>query len=742
MELKDTQVFVEDCIHDAPASCECACPYSLPIRSILKKTARGRFASAYRDMSEVILFPTLAAEKCPRPCMERCQRIAVGDEAIDMGEMERFLVKAGEKEAGRVFSLPPKEQSVAVVGAGAAGLACALALSRKKYAVTVFDRREGWGGYLREDPQFAVFDADFAKQFKGLDTVFRFGETADEATLSGFDAVYVATGEGGDDFGLRESWDPELRTTGRAGWFMGGGVCGEDLMESVAAGPSLSQLMEAYLMTGRAALVVEGGEKPCDGCLLDHPGEERKPRIVPADGAAGYTKDEARAEAARCMQCQCSICMEGCEVMAHYRKTPYKLAAEIVTDSNTTPPFSNCVATRQTYSCNMCSWCRDACPTGVDMGELFRFSREDRWKQKKWIPALHEYWLRALDRSMDEDAYASPGECGFVFFPGCQLTASAPEHTVRAWRFLREKLGAGILLGCCGAPAVWAGDLERREKNAALLRESWERMGRPVIVTACATCAEMLPGSLEGAEIRSLYEVLCREDAPVSPLPWAEADVFDPCSARRDDAVRRAVRTLAERAGCAAGSVPGGKCCGYGGHMRLADPKLYGEITEHRAASSDKPYLVYCANCLEVFRSRGKDSVHILDAVFGPGPEKTPTLEEKRLNAARVKDTIMNELEQRRFTAPAEAWDSLAITVPEEVRSAMEEKLITDRDVKETIAAAEAENDYFVDEDGVRTACLVRKVLTYWVDYVPLGDSYAVKAAYCHRMRIGEEENP
>ena len=740
MELKDTMAFVDDCIHDAPASCECACPYKLNIRAILKKTARGRFAAAYRDLRDTLLFPTLAAEKCPRPCMEKCQRIAVGDGPIDMGAVERYLVKAGEKEAGQIFSQPPRDKTVAVVGAGAAGLTCAVSLSRKKYAVTVFDRQEGWGGGLRDDPMFPVFAADFEKQFQGLDTEFRFGTEAEEADLTGFDAVYIATGEGGNDFGLRESWDPALRTTSRPGWFMGGGVCGEGLMESVAAGNILSQLMEAYLMTGRAALVVESDAKSCEGCVLDHPGEESKPAVVPADPEAGFTKDEIRAEAGRCMQCQCSICLEGCEVMAHYLKTPYKLAAEVYGDSNTRPPFSNCVATRQTYSCNMCSWCRDACPTGVDMGELFRFSREDRWKKNKWIPGLHDYWLRELDRNMDEGFYASPGRCGYVFFPGCQLAASAPGHVESAWRFLREKLDAGILLGCCGSPAVWAGDADRREKNAALLRDSWERMGRPVIVTACATCAERLPEMLEGAEIRSLYEVLDREGAPVSALPWNGADVFDPCSARKDDAVHRAVRSLAEKAGCAAGSVPGGKCCGYGGHIRLANPELYGEITENRVSASEKPYIVYCANCLEVFRSRGKECVHILDAVFGPGPAHAPDLEEKRMNTVRLKDTLMKELENKSYKAPAEPWDALALTIPGDVRAAMEDKLITDRDVKETIMTAEAEGDYFVDGDGMRTACLMRKVLTYWVDYVPEDGGYAVKSAYCHRMHIGEEE--
>jgi hypothetical protein len=45
------------------------------------------------------------------------------------------------------------------------------------------------------------------------------------------------------------------------------------------------------------------------------------------------------------------------------------------------------------------------------------------------------------------------------------------------------------------------------------------------------------------------------------------------------------------------------------------------------------------------------------------------------------------------------------------------------------------------DGSGLRTACLMKKVLTYWVDYRPLPEgAYRVEAAYCHRMRIGEEQ--
>ena len=741
MEIQASRAFIEGCFREEPASCECVCPFQLDIRSFLKKMARGRWPAAYRDLCSAIAFPSIAAELCPRPCTGRCQRTVLGDEPLDMGALEQACLRFAANERGQDFPLTPKTQRVAVVGAGPAGLSCALALARKKYQVTVFDKAEGWGGHLRSHSAFARFDADFTKQFAGQGAQFCFGTEADEAMLAPYDAVYIATGQPEAAFGLADGWDSSVLTTARPGWFLGGGAVGMELMESLAAGARLSQLMEAYLQVGRATLVVERENAACEGHFVEHPGVERAARVVPAAPEEGLSKDEAKAEAARCMQCVCDGCMTGCELMQHYRKTPDKLATQVCSDSNTIPPLSNCELTRQTYSCNLCGRCADRCPEGIDLGELFRFSRVDRWKQRKWIPALHDYWLRALDFSGGEGFYAYGGrDCTSLFFPGCQLTAACPEHVLRAYALLAEQAPTGILLGCCGAPAVWAGDEARQAENLQKLRDAWEAMGRPKIVTACATCMDLLKKQLPEAQYTSLYEVLSGMDAPAAALPFAEAAVFDPCAARHDGAVHDSVLALAEKAGCKVGELPEkGNCCGFGGHIRLANPTLYDEITEHRAAESPLPYLVYCANCLEVFRSRGKPAVHILDAVFGPGGEGIPTLEEKRRNTLRVKGALMERLEGKTFTAQAQPWDALALEYDDEARANMEDKLITDRDVAEAIYRAEQDKEYFADETGLRTACLVRDVLTYWVDYREgAPGQYHVVSAYCHRMRIDE----
>ena len=46
-------------------------------------------------------------------------------------------------------------------------------------------------------------------------------------------------------------------------------------------------------------------------------------------GQDGYSKEEAVAEAKRCIQCHCDECMKGCVYLSEYQKHPGLLAREI-----------------------------------------------------------------------------------------------------------------------------------------------------------------------------------------------------------------------------------------------------------------------------------------------------------------------------------------------------------------------------------------------------------------------------
>jgi hypothetical protein len=176
--------------------------------------------------------------------------------------------------------------------------------------------------------------------------------------------------------------------------------------------------------------------------------------------------------------------------------------------------------------------------------------------------------------------------------------------------------------------------------------------------------------------------------------------------------------------------------------MRIANPALYDEITKHRAEASKKPYIVYCANCREVFASRGKECAHVLDLVFGLNSGlPLPSLQEKRQNSLKIKREMMKKIRGVEFEPEAHDWDQLTLVISDEILKNMEAKLISEADLKEAIWLAENSGDKFYDErDGMCLCSMVKPVITYWVQYKETAPkTYEIFSAYYHRMRFNRE---
>jgi Fe-S oxidoreductase len=747
MKLEDALAFTEKCFNGEPASCSCACPFHLDIRAFLEKAEKGKWTSAYKALESAVAFPLTVSLLCDAPCEHHCQRAQLGDEPIAMTMIEAAAVRYAGNRRARRYVIPPKEGRVAVVGAGAAGLACALGLARKRISVTVFEREAEYGGALRGHPRFTDIAGDVGLQFEAVEAEFCFGrEIRALGELADFNAIYVATGAGGEHFGLLDDWDDGAFTGGADGVFLGGELTGASVIEGIARGGEAARNIEAFLQVGRVARLHGGYDK--EGCdrYVSHEGAARAPRVT-ASSPDGYTEDEARREAARCLQCDCDICMQACEMLRAFRKKPHKIATEVYTDQNASPPYSSHTLTRETYSCNMCGYCKSVCPEDVDIGALLRLSRAERMNAGTHPEALHDFWMREMDFHSGEAALCAPpvgaSTCEYLFFPGCQLGASNPEHVRGVYGLLNGDGKCGIYLGCCGAPAWWAGDEKRFADNIASIRKNWENMGKPTFVFACATCAGIFEAFTPDIDSVSLYELLDGREVAGRAGSMTRAAVFDPCSARARDGMRGAVRGLLRRAGLQASELEDkGRCCGYGGHMRAANPKLFDEIVSNRASMSDEPYIVYCANCREVFASYGKRCAHVLDVALGLEPEvRVPAISEKRKNSLALKGEFMMSSFGVGHDRDAPAWDSLALVIDGRLREDMDRRLISEDDVREAIFLAEENGDVFIDAgDGTRMCCMVKPVLTYWARYRRIsGDAYEVLDAYYHRMRFDAE---
>lgn len=199
------------CLHCKNPTCEVGCPVQVPIRDFVQFLAEGDVMSAAKKMKEINRLPAICGRVCPQEtqCESQCV-YAKGNkiEPIAIGRLERFVAD-WEREHGFVAVDPPepREEKVAIVGGGPAGLTCAGDLAAMGYKVTVFEALHAAGGVLMYGiPEFRlpkdIVQADVKRlEQMGVEFVYNVvvGRTFTIDDLlghMGYNAVFVGTGAG------------------------------------------------------------------------------------------------------------------------------------------------------------------------------------------------------------------------------------------------------------------------------------------------------------------------------------------------------------------------------------------------------------------------------------------------------------------------------------------------------------------------------------------------------------------
>lgn len=197
------------CLNCKNKPCISGCPVKIHIPEFIKAVAEGNFDSAYEIISLSSSLPAVCGRVCPQEvqCEKHCIR-GIKGESVAIGRLERFVADYHLKNAKSVPTLMhPNGHSVAIIGSGPAGLACAGDLAKKGYAVTVFEALHLAGGVLVYGiPEFRLPKAIVAKEIEGLKNLgvkFRtnivIGRTITVDELFdeyGFEAVFIGSGAG------------------------------------------------------------------------------------------------------------------------------------------------------------------------------------------------------------------------------------------------------------------------------------------------------------------------------------------------------------------------------------------------------------------------------------------------------------------------------------------------------------------------------------------------------------------
>jgi glutamate synthase (NADPH/NADH) small chain len=161
-------VEADRCIYCYDAPCTHACPTHIDIPKFIKKIATDNVSGSARAIFDSNLMGATCARVCP--VQELCEGACVLNsehKPIMIGRLQRYAMDHAYSTGQLPFQASvSKTSSVAVVGAGPAGLSCAGELARRGYPVTVYEKRSLAGGLstygiigLREPVPVALAEA-------------------------------------------------------------------------------------------------------------------------------------------------------------------------------------------------------------------------------------------------------------------------------------------------------------------------------------------------------------------------------------------------------------------------------------------------------------------------------------------------------------------------------------------------------------------------------------------------------
>ncbi len=223
-------------LFDSP--CQNSCPANVDVPKYIDLVRRGEYKKAYKEIQRENPLVLICGRVCYNLCEPSCNRRSL-DEGLAIRELKRFISDVVPKIEGG-YPIPEieeeKNEKVAVVGSGPAGLTSAFYLRRKGYQVTIFEEKPVAGGLLAFGiPEYRLPQEKLNEEITVLTTMgvdlqleTEIGKdiTLDELRRQGYKAVHLAVG-------AHEDYQLNIK-----GEEMGGVHNALDLLEDINVDPS------------------------------------------------------------------------------------------------------------------------------------------------------------------------------------------------------------------------------------------------------------------------------------------------------------------------------------------------------------------------------------------------------------------------------------------------------------------------------------------------------------------------
>ncbi|MDH4184596.1 MAG: FAD-dependent oxidoreductase [Nitrospinota bacterium] len=241
------------------APCTSACPTGMDIPLYIEQIKEEDPLGSLATIRQASPMANSLGRACFHPCENSCRRSNV-EASLSICKLKRFAWDWEDQHAVEAPANPNKhvrEEMVAVIGGGPAGVSCAYYLALQGYRVTVFEKLKGAGGAVYTGiPQYRIPNEILEREWRyveGLGVEFKFGvnfgkdETFKSLREKGYKAFFLATG--GD---LSKAMGVEGEKDGYEGYYPG-----IDILKQI-------KLKEIEIPKRKHVLVVGGGNTAMD----------------------------------------------------------------------------------------------------------------------------------------------------------------------------------------------------------------------------------------------------------------------------------------------------------------------------------------------------------------------------------------------------------------------------------------------------------------------------------------------
>lgn len=263
LEPHEVSVAADRCYfcHDAP--CITACPTDIDIPLFIRQISTGTPEAAAKTIFDMNILGGMCARVCPTEelCEQACVRELAEGKPVEIGRLQRHATDTLMAKAVHPFARATETgKSVAVVGAGPAGLSCAHRLAMLGHTVTLYDARPKAGGLneygiaaYKSTHDFAAKEVDWLMAIGGItqeNGKALGGDLALDDLVRDFDAVFLSVGLGGvNALGIN-------------------GADSDSVIDAVAFIETLRQTDDlATLPVGRNVVVIGGGMTAVDAAV-------------------------------------------------------------------------------------------------------------------------------------------------------------------------------------------------------------------------------------------------------------------------------------------------------------------------------------------------------------------------------------------------------------------------------------------------------------------------------------------